>query len=611
MPLSSSPLSSSSLSFARLAAASCALLVHAACGPAAPRDGADGAPDRPSGPGAQSAAAPLADVTRAWGVDFRHWNGMAGDYHFHEMLGPGAALADFDGDGDLDLFFVQGQAVDPRLLPLEEAPGPQGDRLYLNDLAGSPSFRDATEAAGLVSFGYGMGVATGDFDNDGRVDLYVTRFGANQLWRNSGPQGGEGAPRFEDVTERFGAGDGRWSTSAAFVDFDLDGWLDLYVVNYVDLRLEARERCVTDSGLPEYCGPATYRPVTDRLLRNLGTGAEGEGFLGFEDVSGRAGLLALPGPGLGIAITDIEDDGWPDLYIANDQAANHLWRHGGGEEWSFIEEGLLRGVALDELGRVQASMGVVAADLDADGDEDFFLTHLLREVNTLYINGGSGLFTDGSRASGLGNASIGATGFGAVDFDLDNDGRLDLVTVNGAVRTISEQRLAGELLPLRQRDQLFMNGAAGGFEERLDLEVFREALVGRGAAVGDLDNDGDSDLVISNCNARPQILENRRWQGAGWIGLRLVSRQGRDALGARVELLGDRLPRQVRRVRSGGSFLSAHDPRVILGLGPRQDSPPAVDVEIRWPGGEREVWRALAAGRYHGLREGGGETLRP
>ncbi|MEM1179391.1 MAG: CRTAC1 family protein [Acidobacteriota bacterium] len=558
-----------------------------------------GHPSPPTAPHPETEVpAPLVERAVELGLDFEHWNGMVGEYHFQELLPPGAAFLDFDQDGDLDAFFVQGASVDPTREPLRGFPGTGApkDRIFRNDLRdGVPHFVDATAELGLESVGYGMGVAVGDVDNDGWPDLYVTRFGANSLWLN---QMGDS---FRDATASAGVEETRWSTSAAFVDVDRDGWLDLYVVNYVDTRPGNQDRCVNDAGRVDYCGPASFEPVTDRLWRNLGP--DGEGVLRFEDVSASAGLLTAPGPGLGVALLDLDDDGWLDLYVANDQAANQLWRNGG--RWSgagpwLEDEAMVRGTAFDDLGRAQASMGVLAADFDGDGDEDLFMTHLLREVNTLYANDGRGLFRDTSRASGLGNASIGYTGFGTVAFDLENDGWLDLLTVNGEVRTITEQRNAGEAFPLRQPDQLFAN-RGGTFEEVSDrVEILGVAAVGRGAAVGDIDNDGDADVLVTVCDGRARLLVNRT-EGATWLGVRALDRRGRDALGARLEVTAGPL-HLVRRI-GAGSFLSAHDPRVLFGLG---DHRGAVEVTVRWPDGAAERFPKLEVGRYHQLRQGRG-----
>ncbi|MEM6456596.1 MAG: CRTAC1 family protein [Acidobacteriota bacterium] len=542
------------------------------------------------------------DRAAALGVDFRHWNGMVGQLHFHELLGAGGAFLDYDNDGDLDLFLVQGAAADPDAAPLEPFPGPEPprDRLYRNQLVptGTLGFVDVTDEAELTSVGYGAGVATGDIDNDGWTDLYVTRFDANQLWRNRGP-GPDGRVTFEDVTAQAGVAELRWSTSAAFVDVDRDGWLDLYVANYVDARVANHERCVNDAGQPEYCGPLSYPPLTDRLWRNRGSGAPGR----FDDISGRVGLVAAPGPGLGVAIADVDDDGWPDIYVANDQAANQLWRNTGawdGEMPGLVDEAILRGAAFDEQGRAQASMGVVAADFDDDGDDDLFMTHLLREVNTLYRNDGQGLFFDHSRASGLGNASIGATGFGTVVFDGDRDGWLDLVIANGAVRTIAEQRRAGVRMPLRQPDQLFVN-RGGRFAANRDwAPALTTARVSRGAAVGDVDNDGDDDILLTHCDDAPALLIHEAVPDGGWLGLRVVDRHGRDAQGARVVVTASDGRRLTRRIDTSGSFLSAHDPRLRVGLGAAAG---AAAVEVRWPTGEVDAWADLAPGRYHELRQ--------
>ena len=455
----------------------------------------------------------------------------------------------------------------------------------------------------------GWGVTTGDVDNDGWVDFYVTNFGSNQLWKNASGRSASRTISLQDVTSESGTDDPRWSSSATFLDFDADGWLDLFVVNYTNFTIATHKSCPDARGAPEYCGPRSYRPVTDRLFRNLGPGASGQ--VQFEDVSAQAGLLEVPGPGLGVVADDFDGDGRIDIYVANDQARNQLWMNRG--DGSFEDEALIRGCALDAQGRAQASMGVDAADVDSDGDVDLFMTHLMSETNTLYLNDGKGFFTEQTLSSGLASSSLPYTGFGTGFFDLDNDGKLDLLAVNGEVRTLRDQREAGEALPSRQPNQLFRNvGTTSSlrFEEwTQQAPVLSLALVSRGAAFGDIDNDGDTDVVVQNNNAALQLLENSIGSKARWVGFRAVLPSGRDALGARIGLhAGDRNPLW-RSVQTGGSFLSANDPRALFGLGDAAN--PTIKgpfvAKVVWPSGEHERFAGLETGRYHTLHQGAGQ----
>ncbi len=542
--------------------------------------------------GAAGSGEIFVDQAQTSGLDFVHFNGMSGELYFSEIVGSGSALFDYDNDGDLDVYLVQGRMLGPGKT-LEE---PLSDRLFRNNLeiAGELRFTDVTGDSELMADGYGMGVAAGDYDNDGWTDLYVTHFGANRMWRNHG----DGT--FVDVTAETGTGDERWSTSAAFLDFDRDGWLDLFVVNYTDFRIASHQSCVNELGESEYCGPKSYEPETDRLFRNLGDGS-------FADVSAEAGLLAAPGPGLGVAVADFDGDGWPDVYVANDQARNHLWMNqGDGATVRFREEALVRGCGLDAQGRAQASMGVDAGDVDRDGDVDLFMTHLLREVNTLYVNDGNGLFTDRTTASGLGAPSIGFTGFGTALLDVDIDGWLDLVAVNGEVRIIAEQRAAGDPLPLRQPNQLFLSRGGTFVDASGRAPVLGLPYVSRGAAVGDVDNDGDPDVVVNNNNGPVQLLVNQAGGASHWLGLRLLTPAGRDALGAEATFVREGTPPLRRWARTDSSFLVARDPRVVFGLG---EDPEGGQVIVRWPSGRRESWEGLAIDRYHTLSEGEGQPV--
>ena len=542
----------------------------------------------------------------ARGLDFTHFNGMTGELTIGEVMGAGVALFDYDNDGDLDIYLVQGSTLDDSdpstaIFPPSAAMWPLTDRLFRNDLQdGEPRFTDVTAESGVSAAGYGMGVATGDIDNDGWLDLYVTNLGSNQLWRNRGP-GPDGTVTFEDFTAAAGADDPRWSVSATFADVDADGWLDLYVTNYVDFVVTGTKRCKSLTGAPDYCGPISYRPQGDKLLYGTGGGR-------FEDRSVAAGIANATGSGLGVLSGDFDGDGRADLYVANDGMPNWMWQQ--QPDGSFRDEALKRGSALSLEGMAEAGMGVVAGDVDADGDEDLLVTHLALETNTLYLNDGSGFFDDATVASGLGAASFTFTGFGAAFLDLDNDGWLDLMAVNGAVKQIPELVAEQEPYPVHMPNLLFRNAGASGRSsfERASEEAagFSHSEVSRGLAVGDLDNDGDADVVVANNSGPARLLINQIGGENHWLGLRLVGGEAsRDMLGASagVERAGG--PTLWRRVRTGGSYLSASDPRLLFGLG---DSPQVDGVVVEWPSGLRERFQ-VETGRYTTLREGTGEAV--
>jgi hypothetical protein len=548
------------------------------------------------------------------GIDFVHVNGTSGDFLIGEIMGAGGAFVDFDNDGDLDVYLVQGGTLGkgPPLPPVPKAP--LTDRLYRNDLVvradGTRTLRftDVTEGSGLVGRSYGMGVATGDFDNDGRVDLYRTAFGPDQLFRNTG------SGTFTDVTDRAGVNNPHWSVSASFVDIDRDGWLDLVVGNYLDHRIDDGVRCTTRTGRRDYCGPRSYAPVPDRLYRNRRDGT-------FVDVSVEAGVSREYGPTLGVVAADFNADGWPDVYVANDGEPNLLWMNEQNGR-RFRNTALLAGAALNNLGSTEGSMGVDAGDFDNDGDEDLFVTNLPGETNTLYVNDGAGLFEDRTTAAGLAIPSLPYTGFGTAWFDFDNDGWLDLLVANGAVRIVEGLAGGTDPLPLRERNQLFRNLGPGalaggsarrpnwrGFEEVTSRAgaVFELSEVSRGAAFGDVDNDGDVDVLIANNNGPARLLINHVGQRHRWVGLRLVGNSGQDMLGARVGVFRDKGPPLWRRARADGSYASANDPRVLVGLGDAA----VRRVRVIWPSGRVEDWTDVAAGRWITLKEGSGGARAP
>ncbi|MBM3818213.1 MAG: CRTAC1 family protein [Acidimicrobiia bacterium] len=517
---------------------------------------------------------------------------MSGRFYLAEIMGSGVALLDYDNDGDLDVYAVQGGR-----LGAGAAADPRGDRLFRNDLTSSADgtrtlrFTDVTDAAGIRPQGYGMGVATGDVDNDGWVDLYRTGLGRAVLLRNTGT----GA--FEDVSRASGAAGDGWGVSAAFVDYDRDGWLDLYVGNYLLYSVETDTPCFSATGQPDYCAPGTYRPAADRLYRNRGGGR-------FEDVTARAGIARQTAPALGVLATDVNRDGWPDLYVANDGTPNLLWLN--QRNGTFTDTALPSGVAVSGDGRSEGSMGVDAADFDNDGDDDLIVTNIAGEGHALYVDTGGGVFEDRSTPAGLTVATLPYTGFGAAWLDADNDGWLDLLTVNGHIHVLEALARAGDTFPLDQRKQLFRNTRGGRFEDATAAAgpAFEGTSVGRGAAVGDIDNDGDTDVVVSNNDGPLSLLVNHRGNAQHWLGLELRPATGpRGAPGARATIELPDGSRRVRRAHTDGSYASASDPRILIGLG---DSAGSLRVRVDWPDGRSETWDSVMADRWTTLTQGTG-----
>jgi hypothetical protein len=578
----------------------CVALLTAACGDK--KASTPPANDGSSSAAGEGAGASLfVDVAPQVGLDFVHVNGMSDELYILEVMGPGAALFDYDSDGDLDLYLVQGHA----LPPLERENPPLGDRLFRNELEdGELRFVDVTEEAGIEANGYGMGVATGDVDGDGHWDLFVTNYGVNQLWRNRG----DGT--FVDITEASGVGatsryGTSWSTATAFLDYDRDGHLDLFVGNFLDFTVETHQGCTAESSAPDYCSPTVYSPVPDRLYRGRGDGT-------FEDVTKAAGLGAAFGNCLGVVTGDLNGDGWQDLYVANDSTPNQMWLNNG--DGTFSDQALLSGNAYNREGKAEASMGVSAADPDGDGDLDLFMTHLNSETNTFYLNTGNGLFEDRTLEQGLAAPSLPYTSFGTLWMDYDNDSWLDLLVLNGEVKKIWEQDAAGDPLPLKQPDQLFRN-VEGRYQDVSELAgpALTEPAVSRAGVFGDVDNDGDLDVVVTLNNGPVKLLLNRTAEtdmgrGNRWLGLQLVDPEG-PVLGSQVLLNLPDGRQLVHRVRVDGSYLAAHDPRVLVGLGKLQAT--AVDVTVRWPDGTREVWKNLPLETYSTLRRGGGSLTEP
>ena len=508
--------------------------------------------------GASTSPQPLfRDIASDSGLDFRHVSGASGEYLMPEIMGSGGALFDYDNDGDLDVYLVQGSPIDtgkPLRVPPPSGTKP-GNRLFKNMLteAGALRFVDVTDKAGIGYTGIGMGVATSDYDNDGFLDLYVTNVGHNVLYHNNG----DGT--FTDVTRDAGVDDERWSTSAAFFDYDGDGLLDLFVGNYVDFTPQSNKRCVAPTGEPDYCTPMAYRAVPSRLFHNEGHGQ-------FADVTAASGIGASFGPALGVVVADFTGDARPDIYVANDTAANRLWANQG--HGTFKESALEAGVAYNADGRTKAGMGVTAEEVDGQRTWMILVTNLTREGATLF-RGAKGVFDDVSAAYGVTAPTFGFTGFGTQWIDYDNDGRLDLVIANGAVTIVESQR--GAPYPYAQRNQLFHGEEAGRpFRETSDVAgpAFRDLAVGRGIAVGDVDNDGRPDILLTNNNGPVRLLHNEVAGVAHWLDVRLESASGnRFGIGARVGVLRNGLEPIWRRVHTDSSYLSASDVRVHFGLG--------------------------------------------
>jgi len=540
----------------------------------------------------------FADRAAETGLDFVHFNGMSGQFYHAEIMAPGVAMVDYDNDGDLDIYLVQGQMLGAgRPLVAPHSASPLKGRLYRNELKvrrdGTRALRlaDVTEESQINATGYGMGVAAGDFNNDGCVDLYLTNLGPSQMFQNNC----DGT--FADVSRQSGTDASGWSVPASFLDFDRDGWLDLYVGHYLSWSIETNTQCFSPTGRLDYCSPQVYRAQPSRLYHNNRNGT-------FTDVTAAAGLASEFGPALGSVTADFNGDGWIDLYVANDGQENQLWinqRHG-----TFRNIGLVSGAALSSLGKPKAGMGVDAGDFDNDGDEDLFVTNLTSEGHDVYVNDGAGMFEERSAASALGFASLAYTGFGTAWFDFDNDSWLDVLTVNGAVQTIGALTRANDPFPLHQRKQLFRNLGNARFEEVTGRggAVFQLSEVGRGAAFGDIDNDGDVDVAVANNSGQARLLINNVGARHHWLGLRLTGQQApRDMLGARVGIVREDGSMLWRRARADASYASANDPRVIVGLG---QAARVAKVRVIWPSGRVEEWTEVAIDRYTTLKEGSG-----
>lgn len=520
------------------------------------------------------------DVTGESGITFRHSTGDTRRLLYPEIMGSGVALLDYDGDGDLDIYFLngnylRGKSANPKLTNV----------LYRNE--GDWRFTDVTYEAGVADASYSQGAEAADFDNDGDVDLYVTNVGPNVYFRN------EGNGTF---TRTSLLADPRWGQCCSALDYDCDGDLDLYLVNYLDYDAETAllgTIMVAGKLIHDYQGPQNYEGSPDSLFRNNGDGT-------FTDVTREAGLYQPGGKGMGLACADFDNDGRPDVFVSNDFMINYLFLNEGK---MFRETGLLWGVALDGNGQTESFMGVDVADVDDDGRLDILIPCLGRESFNLFHNEGS-VFSDISHSSGLYDATHGHTGFSPSFLDFDNDGDKDVFVTCGRVLSSEEPVIAGKTgfaERYAQTDLLLENDGRGGFRRVADRAGphFKKVYVARGSAVGDLDNDGDVDVVINNSAAPPVLLRNDT-KGGHWLTVRLIGTESnRDAIGARVVArVGDRV--QHYYVRGGGSYLSVSDRRVHIGLG----EPTVADsIEIVWPSGAKQVLEKVAANQFLSMEE--------
>jgi enediyne biosynthesis protein E4 len=521
------------------------------------------------------------DITSVAKVDFKHENSATTNKYLIETMGGGLALFDYDNDGRLDIFFTNGAKLDD---PMPEAKSPdKSDRKFWNRLYhqnADGTFTDVTEKAGLIGMpqnSYGMGVAVGDYDNDGYEDLYVTNFGGNTLYHNNG----DGT--FTDVTKSAGVASSGWSASAGFFDYDNDGKLDLFVTRYVDWSFKTNRYCgEKPPGLRAYCHPDNFEGMTNVLYHNNGNGT-------FTDVSTKAGIANPNGKGLGVSFADYDNDGFTDIFVANDSVQSFLYHNNGNG--TFTEVGLLTGVGYNEDGKTFAGMGADFSDFDNDGFPDIVATDLSNERYKLFRNNGDGTFREATNSSGLGAASLTFSGWSTRLFDFDNDGWKDLFVAQGHVMDTIEHTSPN----LRYLEPpLLLRNDSGHFVKVMAGPAFESDWAGRGAAFGDIDNDGDIDIVVSNLGQKATVLRNDNGNRKNWINIQATgTKSNRDAIGTRVKVVSASGLAQFFTINTAVGYQSASDKRLLVGLG--SDVTTKL-VELRWPSGIVQKFENVKAG---------------
>jgi hypothetical protein len=530
-------------------------------------------------PPAESKPVVFTDATVAAKITWTHENLATPEKYFIETMGGGGAFLDYDRDGWMDIYLVNSGAT-----AHHKPKTPIRNALYRNN--GDGTFADVTQRANAAASGYGQGVAVGDYNNDGFPDIYITNFGKNILLANNC----DGT--FKDVTDKAKVGDARWSTSAAFFDYDNDGQLDLFVCNYLDWDFSKNMICgESKPGYRSYCHPNNYKGISNTLYRNNGDGT-------FTDATKKAGIESTEGKGLGVVAADINGDGWLDIFVANDAVRNFLFVNNGNG--TFTESALISEVAYGLTGKPQSGMGCDFGDIDGDGLVDLVVTNIELEPNNIWRNNGDSTFTDVTVKVGLAKVALLFSGFGVRFTDYDNDGDLDQVIANG--HPLDNVHLFRDGVTWAERP--FVHDNLGGtFTDVSDErgEAMKKRYSGRGLAMGDYDNDGDSDFLLVQNGGPPVLLRNDGGNRNNWIGLHLTgAKSNRDATGARVTIKAGDLT-MVRQIAGGASYTAAHDPRLIIGIGRRVK---ADSIEIRWPSGIVDHIKDATPGRYITVKEG-------